>query len=95
MSIESVDNNAAASRFEISSDGEVVGYLDYRTHGNTIDLTHAHTEPAMRGQGLAGQLVQGALDVIKVEKMHVIATCPYVASWIEDHPEYQDLLDPH
>lgn len=95
MSTVSVENNAAASRFEITSDGAVVGHLDYRTTGNTVDLTHAHTEPAMRGQGLAGQLVRGALDVITVEKMQVVATCPYVASWIEDHPEYQELLESH
>ncbi|CAN5465084.1 GNAT family N-acetyltransferase [soil metagenome] len=92
MSTVSVNNNAASSRFEIAKDGEVAGYLDYRTHGNTVDLTHAHTDPAMRGQGLAGLLVQGALDVIRVEKMSVIPTCPYVATWIEDHSDYQDLL---
>ncbi len=92
MSTVTVVNNAAASRFEILRDGAVAGYLDYRTHGNTVDLTHAHTEPPLRGQGLAGMLVQGALDVIKVEKMAVIPTCPYVAAWISDHVEYQDLL---
>lgn len=94
MSTVSVDNNAAESRFEITLDGEVAGYLDYRTQGNTVDLTHAHTDPALRGQGLAGQLVQGALDVIRVEKMRVIPTCPYVAAWIQDHPDYQGLVDP-
>ncbi|MGB3187376.1 MAG: GNAT family N-acetyltransferase [Ornithinimicrobium sp.] len=92
MSTVTVANNAAASRFEIVKDGAVAGYLDYRTHGNTVDLTHAHTEPAMRGQGLAGMLVQGALDVIKVEKMTVIPTCPFVADWISHHVEYQELL---
>ncbi|MGB3830098.1 MAG: GNAT family N-acetyltransferase [Ornithinimicrobium sp.] len=94
MSNITVSNNAAASRFEIQRNGEVVGHLDYRTMGNTVDLTHAETDDAVRGQGIGGQLVQGALDTIKVEKMTVIPTCPFVADWIERHEDYQGLLAP-
>lgn len=90
----SVVNNAAGSRFEIQRNGEVVGHLDYRTQGNTVDLTHAETDDAVRGEGMGGQLVQGALDTIKTEKMTVIPTCPFVASWIESHEDYQSLLAP-
>ncbi len=92
MSSVSVVNNAADSRFEIQRNGEVVGHLDYRTQGNTVDLTHAETDTAVRGEGLGGVLVQGALDTIKSEKMSVIASCPFVASWIDQHPEYEGLL---
>ena len=94
MSNINVVNNAADSRFEIQRNGDVVGHLDYRTQGNTVDLTHAETDNAVRGEGIGGQLVQGALDTIKTEKMSVIATCPFVASWIEQHEEYQSLLAP-
>ncbi len=94
MSTINVVNNAADSRFEIQRNGDVVGHLDYRTQGNTVDLTHAETDNAVRGEGIGGQLVQGALDTIKTEKMSVIATCPFVASWIEQHEEYQSLLAP-
>lgn len=94
MSNVTVTNNAAASRFEIERNGEVVGHLDYRTVGNTVDLTHAETDDSVRGQGLGGVLVQGALDRIKVDKMTVIPTCPFVATWIERHGEYQELLAP-
>ncbi|MGB3763509.1 MAG: GNAT family N-acetyltransferase [Ornithinimicrobium sp.] len=94
MSNITVVNNAADSRFEIQRNGDVVGHLDYRTQGNTVDLTHAETDNAVRGEGLGGRLVQGALDTIKTEKMSVIATCPFVSSWIEQHEEYQSLLAP-
>ncbi len=94
MSNVTVSNNAAASRFEIEQNGEVVGHLDYRTQGNTVDLTHAETDTSVRGQGLGGVLVQGALDRIKIDKMTVIATCPFVATWIERHEDYHSLLAP-
>ncbi len=94
MSNVIVSNNAAASRFEIEQNGELVGHLDYRTSGNTVDLTHAETDHSVRGQGLGGVLVQEALDRIKVDKMTVIPTCPFVATWIERHEDYQQLLAP-
>ena len=44
------------------------------------------------GQGLAGQLVTGALDDVRAQGKKVIATCPYVKRFIEKHAEYADLL---
>jgi predicted GNAT family acetyltransferase len=92
MSRTTVTNNAAASRFDIERDGNVVGHLDYRTQGGTVDLTHAEVDPSVRGEGLGAVLVKEALDAIGNEKMTVIASCPFVARYIEEHPEYEPLL---
>ncbi|HKJ10836.1 MAG TPA: GNAT family N-acetyltransferase [Ornithinimicrobium sp.] len=92
MSRITVVNNAAASRFEIERDGNLVGHLDYQTQGGTVDLIHAEVDPSTRGEGLGAALVKGALDAIWDEKMTIIASCPFVASYIEQHPEYEPLL---
>lgn len=94
MSEITVVHNAAASRFEALLGKEQVGLIDYRTHGNTVDLVHTEVDEQHQGAGIAGDLVQGALDAIRVEKMTIVPTCPYVASWLEGHPDYQDLLAP-
>ncbi len=95
MSDVTVVHNAAASRFEAHRGGERIGLIDYRTHGNTVDLVHTEVDPALQGAGIGGELVQGALDAIRIEKMTIIPSCPFVADWLQDHPDYQDLLAPH
>ena len=46
----------------------------------------------MRGQGVAGQLVEAALRHVTAQKGKVVARCSYVAGYIQKHPEYKDLL---
>lgn len=94
MSDATVTHNAAASRFEVHLGAERVGLIDYRTQGNTVDLVHTEVDPKQQGNGVASDLVRGALDTIRLEKMSIVPTCPYVARWLERHEDYQDLLAP-
>lgn len=94
MTDVTVVHNAAASRFEAMLGGEQVGLIDYSTHGNTVDLVHTEVDPRHQGKGIAGELVRGALAVIRVEKMTVVPSCPYIATWLDRHPDEQDLLAP-
>jgi uncharacterized protein len=86
-----VINNEAESRYEISIDGTVVSFADYRVDGDTITFPHTVTDPKFRGQGLAAIVVQRALDDARAARRTVIAQCWYVAEFIGQHPEYRDL----
>ncbi len=46
----------------------------------------------MRNQGLGEVLVRGALDDVLARGGTVVAQCWYVAEFIDQHPEYADLL---
>ncbi len=94
MTDVTVSHNAAASRFEAHVEGERVGLMDYRTHGNTLDLVHTEVDPELQGQGVASELVRGALDTIRLEKMSIVPTCPYIGQWLDRHEDYRDLLAP-
>jgi uncharacterized protein len=87
-----VRHNPARSRYEISLDGRLVGYADYRAHGDTIVFPHTEIEPSMRNQGLGAELVRGALDDVRARGSTVVAQCWYVTEFIDQHPEYTDLL---
>jgi hypothetical protein len=87
-----VHHNAARSRYEISLDGRLVGFADYRAHGDTIVFPHTEIEPSMRNQGLGEVLVRGALDDVRARGGTVVAQCWYVTEFIDQHPEYADLL---
>ena len=86
-----VRDNPDESRYEIRRDGNTVGFSDYRRRGNRVTFLHTEVDPELRGEGLAEELVGGALDDVRQRHETVIARCPYVARFIEEHPEYQDL----
>jgi predicted GNAT family acetyltransferase len=90
----SVRQNDDESRFEILVDGSVVGYTEYKVFGDEIVFTHTVIDDDERGSGLGGELVQGALDAVRdYSELRVVAQCPFTASWIADHTEYQELLE--
>ncbi len=80
------------SRFELRAGDELVGFVDYVLRDGTIVLVHTEVDPAHSGQGHASTLARGALDAARARGLAVRPTCPYVASWIEKHPDYADLV---
>ncbi|MFF5294198.1 NAD(+)/NADH kinase [Paractinoplanes globisporus] len=79
-------------RYEILLGGEVAGVLHYRRHGGQVELMHTEIEQSFSGQGLAGRLASAALEDARSRATPVVATCPFVNSYLERHPEYSDLL---
>ena len=87
-----VTDNQAQSRFEIRADGELAGFVQYDLDDNEIAFTHTETDDRFRGHGLAGTLVQSALEAVRDRKLVVLPYCPFVRSWIAGHREYADLV---
>jgi uncharacterized protein len=88
-----VIQDASQNRFELLVDGQSAGELDYQIRDNTIVLTHTEIDPSHQGEGLGGELVRGALNLIRAETDYrVVPSCPFAGPWIQKHPEYQDLL---
>jgi uncharacterized protein len=85
--------NEGDRRYELlSDDGELIGLIDYRLTDSLIDLFHAETNPAHGGKGYGSMLAQGALDDIRARGLTVRPSCPFIADYLDKHPEYQDLL---
>ena len=88
-----VIQDASMNRFELLVDGQSAGELDYQIRDNTMVITHTEIDPSHQGAGLGGELVRGALNLIRAETDYrVVPTCPFAGPWIDRHPEYQDLL---
>ena len=87
-----VRDNPRHSRYELVVEDQVVGVAAYRDTGEALVFSHTEIEPSMRGRGLGVILVQGALDAVRREGRSVIPSCWYVDGFINQHPEYRDLL---
>jgi predicted GNAT family acetyltransferase len=87
-----LENNEGLSRYELIEDGRVLGVADYRVDGDVVVVPYTEVDPALRGNGLGAALVQGTLDAIRRNGHRVVPQCSYVARFIAEHPDYQDLL---
>ena len=92
MALE-IKKNTARSRFEITLDG-VIAFVEYVERGDEWVLTQTYVPPALRGRGLAGDLVRAVLDAARSAKKKVNPVCSYAASFLDQHPEYADLRKP-
>lgn len=81
-----VVDNPAAGRFEVRTEEEVAELI-YRKNGNRLVLVHTGVPDALGGHGIAGQLVQAALDKAAASGMTVVPLCPYARSWLKRHPD--------
>ncbi len=85
-----VKNNTTLSRFELDVNG-TKAFANYRLASNKVIITHTETPPALRGKGIATQLVKGALDIIRADGHSVVAGCGFVADYLDRHPEFADI----
>ena len=90
----SVRNNEADGRFEVELDGQVA-YTEYRVLESGILFPHTEVPTAFEGRGVGSALVRAGLAFAREKEMLVIPVCPFVAAWIQKHPEAHDLVHPH
>lgn len=81
-----VTDNADASRFEVTIDGQAAE-LVYRRRANRLVLVHTGVPEALGGHGLGGRLVSAAVDRAAAEGLTVVPLCAFARSWLERHPE--------
>jgi hypothetical protein len=89
--MEPVTHNAEEKRFEVVLDGQTAE-LAYLREPHVIALVHTEVPEAFEGQGVGSRLARAALDYARDEGLRVMAVCPFVASYVERHPEYRPLL---
>ena len=80
------------NRFSLEVEG-ATSVLEFRVDGKVASFNSVRVPDAVGGRGIAGQLTRHALDWARAEGLKVRPVCPYVAKWIERHPDYQDLVD--
>jgi predicted GNAT family acetyltransferase len=86
-----VRDNKTKSRFELDVEGEIA-FANYRLAPSSVIITHTETPRELRGQGVASELVRGALELIRADGLKVVAGCGFVVEYLNKHPEFADLV---
>jgi hypothetical protein len=90
MTTGSVRDNKPRHRFELDIDG-AVAFANYLITPDAVFITHTETPPALRGRGIASELVKGALELIRADGLKVVAGCDFVVDYLRQHPEHADM----
>ena len=72
-----------------NDNGEVVAEITYTVNDGIATINHTFTDDSLRGQRIAGKLVQTAAEQIIKNGYKLRATCSYAVSWLNKHPEYK------
>lgn len=89
--MDQVIDNRAEQEFMLEVDGERA-IAAYQLYGDEIVFTHTVVPPRIEGRGVASRLIRFALDSARDRGLKVVAQCQFVATYIDRHPGYRDLL---
>lgn len=68
------------------SSGKVVAEITFpRTAPGVYTIDHTIVDSSLQGQGVAGKLVESAVEDIRRQGGEVRATCSYAAKWLQKH----------
>ena len=85
-----VRDNSERHRFELDLDGRVA-FSNYRRADGVLTVMHTEVPKELNGRGIGSALVRGLLDIARTQELKVVAKCPFVAAYLDKHPEYADL----
>jgi predicted GNAT family acetyltransferase len=81
-----VKNNQQASQLEVLEDGQLAK-LEYKIKNGFLYLIHTEVPKALGGQGIASKLALAGLEYGRTENMPIKVYCPYIARYLQKHPE--------
>jgi predicted GNAT family acetyltransferase len=79
-------------RYELSIDGQVVGFSAYVTRPGLIAFVHTEVDERFEGRGLGDRLIRFALEDARARGLAVLPFCPFVKAFIEKHREFEALV---
>lgn len=72
--------------FAVNEAGVVVAEITFpETKEGVCTIDHTEVDDSLRGQGIAGKLVEAAVSEIEAQGKKAEATCSYAKRWLEKH----------
>lgn len=87
-------DNSALQRFELQIDNHIA-FIEYKFKDDKLLLLiHTEVPPELEGKGVASAIVQKTLQYAKDNNIKIIPHCSFVLSYLEKHPEWNDIIAP-
>jgi predicted GNAT family acetyltransferase len=76
------------------SETDFIAQITFKDGGNNIIvIDHTFVDPSLRGQGVAGKLMEKVVEMAREENLKCVPVCSYAVVAFKRHQEYQDVLN--
>lgn len=83
-----------SNKIEYEENGKILAEVCYPAGDDgAVDICHTYVDGALRGRGMAAQLLERAAEEIRKTDRKAVATCSYAVKWFSEHPEQRDILN--
>jgi predicted GNAT family acetyltransferase len=73
--------------------GSIIAEVTFpAVYDTAVNINHTYVSDSLRGQGIAGMLMDELVKRLKAEDKKAELTCSYAVKWFEKNTQYQDLL---
>ncbi len=86
-----VIDNKEKRRFETEIDGQFA-IIEYSVMPNILSLNHIEVAEGLEGRGVASEMTEKVLLEVELRGLRVIAVCPFIKNYIQEHPEWNSIL---
>ncbi len=69
----------------------VIAEITFPAKDGVADIDHTFVDESLRGQGIAGKLIEMAVEQIKKDGNKISATCSYAVNWLSKHSEIETI----
>ena len=67
--------------------GKVIAEITFPAKDGVATIDHTFVDESLRGQGVAGKLMEAAVAKISIDGNKIAATCFYAVAWLGKHLE--------
>ncbi len=79
--------------FALDEAGEMLAEVTFPIKEDGVaEIDHTFVAPALRGKGIAEELLREAAETLRKEGKKARLICSYAVTWFEAHPEYGELV---
>lgn len=80
--------------FNVNEQNELMAEATYvYLSDGVVDIDHTYVSPVLRGQGIAGKLMETLAAELRAKGLKATASCSYAEAWLEkNRAAYQDII---
>lgn len=91
VTIERRENGESGEYIAHVADTDATGKLTWVRRGDARVAEHTLVPGALRGQGIAGELVKALVADAREQGFRIVPACSYVEAKFDENPDWSDL----
>jgi hypothetical protein len=79
--------------YSTNEEGKIMAEALLKEKGKEVEIQRVYVDDSLRGQGVAGKIMEVVMAYLRENNKKVIPVCSYAQGWLEkNREEYQDVL---